>query len=88
MEKLVADEKSVQDIWLPVIGNALAYLCLERFAEKYPAKADSVLKRVRFLEGLGVPEKDAAGTAGSTAESVRVLKASKKSGGRRGSGKR
>jgi hypothetical protein len=77
----VADERTVQDIWLPVIGIALAYLCLERFAEKNPVKADNVLKRVKFLEGLGVPQKEAAGAAGSTAESVRVLKASKGKGG-------
>jgi hypothetical protein len=81
----VADTKSVQDVWLPVIGNALAYLCLEKFSEKNPAKADTVLKKVKFLEGLGVPQKDAAGAAGSTVESVRVLKASK--GGRRASRK-
>ena len=80
------DQKSVHEVWLPVIGNALAYLCLEKFSEKNPTKVDSVLKRVRFLEGLGVPEKDAAGAAGSTADSVRVLKSSK--GGKRGAGKR
>ncbi len=68
------DEKSVQEIWLPVIGNALAFLCLDRYAEKNPDKTDSVLKKVRFLEGLGVPTKDAAGAAGSTPESVRKLK--------------
>ena len=82
----MADTRSVHDVWLPVIGNALAYLCLEKFSEKNPAKADTVLKKVKFLRGLGVPEKDAAGAAGSTANSVRVLKASK--GGRRASGKR
>lgn len=80
----MADDTSVQEIWLPVIGNALAYLCLETFSEKYPAKADTVLKKVKFLEGLGVPAKDAAGAAGSTVESVRVLKAK---GGKRGSRK-
>ena len=70
------------ETWLPVIGNALAYLCLEKFAEKNPDKANSVLKKVKFLKGLGVPEKDAAGAAGSNAESVRVMKA-QKSGGKR-----
>jgi hypothetical protein len=68
------DEKSVQEVWLPVIGNALAFLCLDKFSEKNPEKADNVLKKVRFLEGLGVPAKDAAGAAGSSAESVRVMK--------------
>ncbi|WP_082540753.1 hypothetical protein [Pseudolabrys sp. Root1462] len=81
----MSDAKSVHDIWLPVIGNALAYLCLEKFSEKNPAKTDSVLKKVKFLEGLGVPAKDAASAAGSTPDSVRVLKASK--GGKRASRK-
>ena len=70
----MADEKSVQEIWLPVIGNALAFLCLDRYAEKHPDKTDSVLKKVRFLEGLGLPTSHAAGAAGSTPESVRKLK--------------
>jgi hypothetical protein len=65
--------------WLPVIGKALAYLCLakametEAGAEKYK----SVLAKTRFLEGLGLPEKDAASASGSTAESVRVAKYNK-----------
>jgi hypothetical protein len=63
------------ETWLPVIGNALAFLCLDKYAEKNPDKVNSVLKKVRFLEGLGVPPKEAAGAAGSTAESVRVMKA-------------
>jgi hypothetical protein len=70
----VANEKSIQETWLPVIGNALAFLCLDKYSEKNPDRADSVLKKVKFLEGLGVPSKDAAGAAGSTAESVRVMK--------------
>jgi hypothetical protein len=71
----MADDKSTLDVWLPVIGNALAFLCLDKYAEKNPDKVDNVLKKVRFLEGLGVPAKEAAGAAGSTANSVRVLKA-------------
>jgi len=77
----VADENGTMDVWLPVIGNALAYLCLDRHERKYPDKTDSVLKKVKFLRGLGVPEKEAAGAAGSTAESVRALKSK---GGKRG----
>jgi hypothetical protein len=81
----VSKDNDVEAVWLPVIGNALAYLCLEKFAEKNPDKADSVLKKVKFLEGLGVPAKDAAHAAGSTPDSVRVLKAK---GVKRGSRKR
>jgi hypothetical protein len=73
----VADEDTTLATWLPVIGNALAFLCLDKYSEKNPEKADNVLKKVKFLEGLGVPSKHAAGAAGSTAESVRVLKATK-----------
>ncbi|MCK1515848.1 hypothetical protein IVB22_25475 [Bradyrhizobium sp. 190] len=80
----MADNKETLDIWLPVIGNALAYLCLDRHERKYPDKTDSVLKKVKFLTGLGVPEKDAAGAAGSTAESVRVMKIQGGKGGNRG----
>lgn len=71
----VADDSSVVETWLPVIGNALAFLCLDKYAEKNPDKVDTVLKKVGFLEGLGVPSKDAAAAAGSNANSVRVLKA-------------
>lgn len=70
----MADDREVQATWLPVIGNTLAFLCLDKFAEKYPDKTDSVLKKVAFLEGLGVPEKDAAHAAGSTYASVKKLK--------------
>ncbi len=81
----MSHDKSAEATWLPVIGNALAYLCLEKFAEKNPDKADSVLKKVKFLEGLGVPSKDAASAAGSSPESVRVMKAQ---GAKRGARKR
>jgi hypothetical protein len=77
----MAEENATMEVWLPVIGNALAYLCLDRHERKYPNKMDSVLKKVKFLKGLGVPDKDAAGAAGSTAESVRVMKSQ---GGKRG----
>lgn len=70
----MAQETDAEAIWLPVIGNALAYLCLEKFSEKNPDKVDSVLKKVRFLESLGVPAKDAANAAGSNPKSVQVLK--------------
>lgn len=72
----MADEPTEYATWLPVIGKALAYLCLakamesEAGAEKYK----SILAKAKFLEGLGLPEKDAAFASGSTAESVRVAK--------------
>lgn len=41
--------------WFPVIGRALAYLCLQEAHRKDASKFDTVLKQVEFLEGLGLP---------------------------------
>lgn len=65
--------------WLPVIGKALAYLCLQEAQRKDPKKFDTVLKQVKFLQGLGLSRKDAAEAAGSSAESVRVMHHQRKS---------
>lgn len=66
-------EDEAQATWLPVIGKALAYLCLEGAERKEPQKFDSVLKRVKFLQGLGLSRADAAKAAGSSAASVQVM---------------
>ena len=73
-EHQTADESS----WLPVIGKALAYLCLSRAIEREPEKYKEVLDKVKFLRGLGLSQKDAAEAAGSTAESVRVMRHQRK----------
>lgn len=73
----MADEKSAQEIWLPVIGNALAFFCLERLAQRDPTKTLTLDAKVKFLEGLGIPPTHSAGAAESTSESVRVMKAKK-----------
>jgi len=65
--------------WLPVVGKALAYLCLQEAQRKDPEKFDAVLKQVEFLDGLGLSRKDAAEAAGSSAESVRVMYHQRKS---------
>jgi antitoxin component HigA of HigAB toxin-antitoxin module len=65
--------------WLAVIGKALAYLCLQEAQRNSPEKFDTVLKQVKFLQGLGLSRKDAAETAGSSAESVRVMQHKRKS---------
>jgi hypothetical protein len=73
-------EKSAPDFatWLPVIGRSLAYLCLTKAMEGDGAeKYKTILAKVNFLEGLGLPHKDAAEAAGSTSESVRVAKFNK-----------
>jgi hypothetical protein len=75
----VADEDA-QSMWLPVIGKALAYLCLSQAMEREQGKYDDVLAKVKFLQGLGLSRDDAAEAAGSSAQSVRVMHHRKKSG--------
>jgi hypothetical protein len=71
----MADDKPVDAsaTWLPVIGKALAYLCLQEAHRKEPNRFDTVLKQVKFLQGLGLSRNDAAEAAGSSADSVRVM---------------
>jgi hypothetical protein len=71
--KNVPDQEDAQATWLPVIGRCLAYLCLQEAQSKNPERFDSVLKRVRFLETLGLSRSHAAQAAGSSPESVREL---------------
>lgn len=69
-----------QEGWLEVIGKALTYLCLQQAEVKEPAKFDTVLKKVQFLEALGMNQADAALVAGSSADSVAVLRRREKKG--------
>ncbi len=75
----MAEENSAEDKWLPVIGKALAYLCLQEAQKKEPEKFDTVLKRVKFLQALGLSQGDAAHAAGSSAASVQVMHSQAKS---------
>ena len=59
--------------WLPVIGRALAYLCLQEAQRKEPDKFKNVLNKVKFLQALGLNRNDAAKAAGSSPASVAVL---------------
>jgi len=70
----MADETEEDSIWMPVIGKALAYLALSKAKEAEPDKFKDLLTRVGFLEGLGLPTKDASVAAGSTAASVSELR--------------
>jgi hypothetical protein len=74
--------------WLPVIGRSLAFLCLQGARKNEPTRYKEVLEKVDFLEGLGLPAKDAAEAAGSTAESVRVAKFNRKKAKAKKSGKK
>ena len=60
--------------WLSVIGKSLAYLCLEKARERDTKRFEDTLTKVDFLQGLGLPEKYAAEAAGTSIESVRVLR--------------
>lgn len=72
-------------VWLPVIGRALAFLCMQHFPRE---NGDlSVMEKVKFLESLGIPEAEAAVTAGSNLASVRVMRRREKKRGKRGSKK-
>ncbi len=62
-----------------VIARSLAFLCLQNA----PAKDGTLLERVQFLSGLGLPYSDVAGMLGTTPESVRV-QVSKAKGKKRG----
>ncbi len=74
-----------EDTWLPIIGRALAYLCLKTDA----GEARSMQERASFLEGLGLSRNDAAAMLGTSAASISVLhgraKAKKSRGAKRGS---
>lgn len=69
----MANERDAEATWLPVIGKALAYLCLAQAAKSDPKRVNGVLPKVRFLTDLGLPQADAAEAAGSTAASVTEL---------------
>jgi hypothetical protein len=86
----MVEDQSAEATWLPVIGKALAYLCLNTAEERYPEKYKHLLKRVKFLQGLGLTRADAAGAAGSSAKSVAELqsRARKKKGRQDGRAKK
>jgi hypothetical protein len=69
----VPNQDDAHSTWLPVIGKALAYLCLQEALRKEPGRYDTVLKRVQFLQALGLSRDDAAHAAGSSPGSVRVM---------------
>lgn len=66
----MAQEDETQ--WLEVIGKALAYLCVQEIAKNDPKRVPDLPSKVKFLEGIGLPTKDAAELLGTTANSVRT----------------
>ena len=77
----MAEENPAYDTWLPVIGRALAILCLQARHIRTATIAD----KARLLEALGLPRKEAAEMLGTTYGSISELlsKAKKRKNGRR-----
>ena len=71
-------EESDGTAWLPVIGKALTYLCVQHVSQNDPERVASPLDEVKFLEGIGAPKGDAALIPGSTAKSVATLESRKR----------
>jgi hypothetical protein len=69
---VTSSEDAMAD-WLSVIGKSLTRMCLQQAQRTDPDMLDTVLKRVAFLEGLGLTRDDAAEAAGTSAASVREL---------------
>lgn len=65
----MAEQSTVEQIWLPVIGRALAYLCLHNVGTDKETIADKAM----FLEGLGLDRKDIADMLGTSHASVTEL---------------
>jgi hypothetical protein len=61
--------QSESEIWIPIIGRALAHLCLQGSS----AKDGTTAEKARFLEGLGLNRKDVADMLGTTSASVTEL---------------
>lgn len=70
--------------WLAVIAKSLAALAMHRSE----LGNSEVMIKAEFLEGLGLPRSEVASMLGTTANSLRVMSARKKKGGRRGKSKR
>jgi len=68
----LTDEKTQSDVWLQVIGKSLAYLCVQEVAKHDPKRVPDKPAKVKFLEDMGLPNKEAARVMGTTANSVKT----------------
>jgi hypothetical protein len=76
-------DKEEEARWIPVIAKSLAVLAMHRSE----LGNSELMIKAEFLEGLGVPRSDVAEMLGTTADSLRVMSARKKKGGKGGKGK-
>ena len=76
-------DKEQEQLWLSVIGKALAVLAMHQSE----LGNSEVIVKAEFLEGLGISRTDVATMLGSTSESLRVMFSNrKKKGSRSGKG--
>lgn len=77
----MSEQESAQQIWLPVIGRALAYVCMRDAA----LGDKTIAEKAQFLLGLGLQVGDAAEMLGTSPASVyellRLARNKKKKGG-------
>ena len=73
-------EKDEKLPWMAVIAKSLAILAMHRSE----LGNSEVMVQAEFLEGLGLPRGDVAQMLGTTSESLRVMSARRKKGGKSG----
>jgi len=80
----VNNQDSVEQVWLPVIGRALAHLCMK----SANLQDQRIVDQAKFLEALGLERKDAAAmlntTTASISEMLRQDKQKKSKGSKNG----
>ena len=65
----MAENRSAEEAWLPVIGRALAHICMHN-AEM---SRKTIGEKATFLTALGIEPSHAAGMLNTTEASVREL---------------
>ncbi len=76
----LANQDTTHQVWLPVIGRALSYLCMHNADMGGKTKAE----KARFLEALGLERKDVAEMLGTTYASITELMRQAKKKSRKG----
>jgi hypothetical protein len=77
------EDRNEGTYWLAIIAKALAVLAMHR---SELGNSELTMKG-EFLEGLGLSRSDVAQMLGTTTDSLRVMSARKKKGGKRGKSK-
>jgi hypothetical protein len=80
----LADSDEVERLWLPVIGRALAHICMSNA----DMGGKTIAERAQFLKGLGLDVNNAAEMLGTSAASVNELLRRAKDKGKKGGAKK